>query len=191
MSVHVKVVLLIVASQVFLWLLELALFRILPKDKVGPSPLLIALKGALFVNIPLLLVSWALLVRNEPQPDERIWAIVYILLTYNGLAYAYCHIFNMSETSRRIRILYELSLAGRLRYEDLAAKYGATNIFDARIERLVTMRQIERDKGRFVLRSHLLYIIGVIILGWGSLLKYGPSGKEKMERCALQEDTYQ
>jgi hypothetical protein len=190
MSVHFKVILLIIGSQVFLWLLQLAVFRSLPKSKIDPSPLLIAVKCALFVNIPLLLVSWVMVVGDQLEPYDRAWTMAYILLTYNGFAYSYCHIFNMSETSRRIRVLYELSLAGRLRYEELAHRYGDKNIFDARIERLVTMRQIEESNRRFVLKSRLLYVIGVIVLGWGSLLKYGPSGKEMLDRCTLEESTY-
>ncbi len=190
MSIHFKVILLIICSQIFLWLMQLAIFRTLPKNKSDPSPLLIAVKCALFVNIPLLLASWVVVVSDQLDPYDAAWTIAYILLTYNGLAYTYCHIFNMSETSRRIRILYELSLAGRLRYEELADTYSDKNIFDARIERLVTMRQIEESTGRFVLKSRFLYVVGVIVLGWGSLLKYGAIGKEMLDRCTLEESTY-
>ncbi|MBU1367059.1 MAG: hypothetical protein KJ711_04530 [Candidatus Omnitrophica bacterium] len=98
--------------------------------------------------------------------------ILYVLIVHNVLGYSGWHIFNMSETARRIRMLYELNLAGRFRYDELADKYGVKNMLDVRLKRLTDMKQISEHNGYFVLKSLLLYRIGIVVLNWGFFLKY-------------------
>lgn len=78
----------------------------------------------------------------------------------------------MSETARRIRILYELDLADGFRYDELMNRYGIKNMLDVRLERLMSMKQITEYNGYLVLKSFLLYRIGIIVLNWGLFLKY-------------------
>lgn len=156
----------------FLFFLHVIVLRIMTKKKISFLPLSVAVKCALFGNIPLLLTSWFLALRLNASVYGTIITILYVLIVYNALGYSYCHIFNMGETARRIRILYELNLAGRFRYDKLADKYGVKNMIDVRLERLIDMRQISKHKGNFVLESLLLYRIGMVVLNWGFFLKY-------------------
>ena len=172
MDIHFKVILLLICSLVFLVFVHIVVSRILIEKKVNYSPLLVAVKCVFFGNIPLFLSGWFLASRNGMAVYETLNIILYLLLVYNSLACGYCHIFNMGETARRIKILHELRLAGCLKYTDLKNRYGIKNIIDARIERLVAMKQISEHRGYFFLKSNLFYQISIIVLRWGFLLKY-------------------
>lgn len=150
-------------------------------------PLLVGIKCTLFGNIPLLLISLSLLLRERLEAWEMISAILYVLIIYNVLAYSYWHIFNMGETARRIRMLYELSLAGRMKHSELENRYGVKNIIDVRLERLIAMKQILKHQKRFFLRSPLFYWIGVVILKWGFFLKYNVSLQQNLKKKVFQE----
>lgn len=174
------ILLLLIFSQAFLLLIHIASIRILIKKKINFSPLLVAVKCALFGNIPLILTALFFLIGRRTEVYEIINTILYILIIYNALGYSYCHTFNMSETARRIRTLYELNLAGRLRYNELPDKYGVKNMLDARLERLINMGQVSKHNGHFMLKSFLLYRIGMVILNWGFFLKYNIYLKQRL-----------
>lgn len=181
MGIHFKVILLLICSQIFLFLLHIAVLRILIKKKASFSPLSVVVKCALFGNIPLLLIAWFLLAKGKIDAYGIINGIIYVLITYNILAYSYSHIFNMSETARRIRILYELGIGGSFRYNELIDKYGAKDMFDVRLERLKGMNQIAEHNGHFVLDSLWLYRIGMVVLKWGFFLKYNIGLRKKLK----------
>jgi len=181
MNIHFKIILLLICFPVFLLIIHIAVLRILIKRKINFLPLLVAVKCALFCNIPLLLISWFLLTRQKLEVYAIINAVLYILIIYNALAYGYCHIFNMSETARRIRILHELNRGVRFRYNELADKYGAKNMLDIRLERLIDMKQVSEHNEHFLLKSSLLYRIGVVALNWGFFLKYNIQLKQKFK----------
>jgi hypothetical protein len=181
MSIDLKIILLLILSQVFLFLSHITVLRILIKKRAAFSPLLAAVKCALFGNIPLLVITRFLLPGKETGVYGISGAILYVLIIYNALSYSYCHVFNMSETARRIRMLYELNLAGRVSYNELAGKYGSGNMVDARLERLMEMKQVSKHEGRFVLRSRMLYRIGMAVLNWGFFLKYNTGLKKDLK----------
>lgn len=182
MNVNLTIILLLICSQAFLLFLHIAVVRTIVSKRLSFSPQLVAIKCALFGNIPLLLISWLFIVRWNTNACGTINVILYVLIVYNALAYTYCHIFNMGDTGRRIKILYELTFSGPLRYEDLDNRYGVKNILEVRLERLIAMKQVTEQQGRFILRSFLLYRIGALILKWGYFLRYNVYLKENLKK---------
>ena len=85
-------------------------------------------------------------------------AALYDLIFFNCTAYAYFHVFNLSETGRRIRILLEL-LDGVT--PDTA--YAAQDMVRQRLGRLLLMGQVRLEQGRFVLASRKLLNIARLI----------------------------
>lgn len=182
MNVHSEIALLLLSSQFVLFLLLIAILRILVNKKVKFSFISVGVKCALIGNIPVLLATWWLLSANEITGHEMASAMIYVFITYNALAYSYYHLLNMSETGRRIRILHELNVAGRLRYDELATRYGAEDMLDIRLERLVNMNQVTENNGRYLLKSFVLCQIGLMVLGWGFFLGYNMELKHKLSR---------
>jgi hypothetical protein len=85
----------------------------------------------------------------------------YMLLFYAFGAYAYFHVFNMSETSRRIRLLFAVA-------DGSAAKspeniYDSSAMLEARLRRLQSLRQIRQVGDRWSLNGHLLLTITRIL----------------------------
>lgn len=79
-----------------------------------------------------------------------VWLLTYLLL-------AYCYViglFNLGESSRRIRLLIELHDAPSqaLTLEEILTRYNARMVVEARLRRLVTAGQlVECDYGRYYL----------------------------------------
>lgn len=89
---------------------------------------------------------------------------LYVLITSLGFAHVYFHIFNMSETARRIRILtsaYAAQKEGVPR--QCHVEYTPESMIEERIERLQAMRAVELKEGKFVSRFHPLLIATLII----------------------------
>jgi len=61
--------------------------------------------------------------------------LAFAFLVFNGVAYAYFHFFNMSETARRIRMLLQIRHAGAagLRVQDLERAYSPRDMIEARL----------------------------------------------------------
>lgn len=123
-----------------------------------------------------LVLAWAFYLKDLGGRDAAI-AFIYSLIVSLLLSYSYFHVFNMSETARRIRILYEIHVRGRLKAAELDRLYGAGEMLENRIERLVSMGQIRKDGDSYVLTSKILYFAALLIAGWGKVLGL-PSPKD-------------
>lgn len=93
---------------------------------------------------------------------------VYLLVCAGCAGYSYSHFFNMSETSRRIKLLRMLSGIGR---EDAAkADYDLDDILQVRLARLEAMGQIRREGDRYVLTGRTLYRAYAVLEGLKKVL---------------------
>jgi hypothetical protein len=137
----------------------------------GVSEQVIALGCAIVGNVPMTIAIWAVVLRQlTTVPGELMWAGIYSLLVYNSLAYSYFHVFNMGETSRRIRVLSEIYASKQLKVSEISSVYGANDILDLRLERLLSMNQIKRSGDRYLLDNKLLYYAARMVEAWGHLL---------------------
>jgi hypothetical protein len=88
---------------------------------------------------------------------------LYLALIYILTAYVYFHFFNMSLTSRRIRLVLAVG-ATSLPEGDAKALYQATDMVTARLRRLVGLRQLaQQGNVYFSTRINLFAIIGAIL----------------------------
>jgi hypothetical protein len=83
---------------------------------------------------------------------------------YVVLAYCYFHFFNLGETGRRMRLLLELASAPQgLSEWELAKRYGAEEIVERRLNRLLQDGQVAEREGRVFVAGAALPLIAVII----------------------------
>jgi hypothetical protein len=87
--------------------------------------------------------------------EVSFWFGLYILVCYFLSAYIYFHIFNMSETSRRIKILLQADKGGLdvLRLEN---EYPVQEILRRRLNRLTALGQLCMINQRYVLQGKVL-----------------------------------
>jgi hypothetical protein len=97
----------------------------------------------------------------------RLGNWVFALLSALGLSHVYFHLFNMSETARRIRIVTGLKQDGRLEATESA---GYSNLVGVRLERLVILNQITRQGDKFVAHPSLLGCVAAIFKTYEHLL---------------------
>lgn len=137
------------------------------------SPQVLLVRLVLAVNIPVLAGAW-LIARSELRDAaQTVYMLVFAFLVFNGIAYAYFHIFNMSETARRIRMLLQIRRAGSggLRAQELEQQYSQKDMIEARLDRLVLMNQLSLGSdGYYRVAGNILLWAGRIMSLWRRLL---------------------
>jgi hypothetical protein len=134
-------------------------------------PQLAAAGGALAGSVPTMLLV-RLLVARTLGPVPSAIDVTYGALVYACLAYSYFHVFNMSETARRIRILSELYLAGPLSGREISRLYSGEGLLEARLDRLVGTRLLALRGGRYVRVARPFYAAAWLIRGWRTVLGF-------------------
>ncbi len=77
------------------------------------------------------------------------WPGFYLVTVYLLMGYVYFHVFNMSETARRIRILAHSHRAGAVVKEEMIQSYTAEGMVDLRVKRLSALGEIVLRDGRY------------------------------------------
>lgn len=131
--------------------------RIFRISQRGIPSQVIVLLCALLGNIPIGALAWFFYLQTLTSGYDIITGIIYFLITYNAIAYSFFHIFNMSDTARRIKILNEIKTCGKVKVSELSSSYNAREMLSNRIARLLDSRQIGKSGDGYVLNSNLLY----------------------------------
>src|SRR5437899_1403749 len=93
-----KTLVLVGLSPLTLLLFHALMVRVIAQIRPKMSNQAVILLSILLFNVPLLGLAWAI---TGPDPI----ALLYIVTTVNCFAYFYFHLFNMTETARRIKVL--------------------------------------------------------------------------------------
>jgi len=99
-------------------------------------------------------------------------ARLYDAIVYTCIAYAYFHLFNMSETARRVRILLEVDAQGDIDENALRHAYSDAEVVDKRVKRMVEMGSLELRADRYVVRGHTLHFAARVLDTWRLVLGY-------------------
>lgn len=140
---------------------------------LSPSPQLALVRLALFFNAPVLGGTWLIALHENRGILETTYMLLFAFLTFNAVVYAYFHLFNMSETARRIRMLLQIRQAGAagLPVRELESGYSPKHMIEARLDRLVKMRQLVLDTdGRYRVSGQVLLWAGRIMAWWRRLV---------------------
>lgn len=101
---------------------------------------------------------------------ELLSRAVYAFIVYTALAYVYFHLFNMSETARRIKILSLLYRDGATVKGRFGSGYGAGEMLEARLGRLMSTGQIREIDGRYITDGGGLYLAARVVAIWAWVL---------------------
>lgn len=94
--------------------------------------------------------------------------IAYISLLYWFSAYTYFHLFNMSETARRIRLI--LMVGGKKSNQEPKPIFNAQEMIEVRLRRLASLNQIANKNGAYVRTGYTLYFAATLIYGLSKVL---------------------
>ena len=78
------------------------------------------------------------------------WSGFYLVAVYLLMTYVYFHVFNMSETARRIRILAQGHRSGKVVKDEMVQDYSPEQMIDLRVERLEALGEISLRDGRYL-----------------------------------------
>lgn len=155
-DISVAVLLLALLAPFGLFLAHAVYCRWLGRHRSG-SPQVALTQLILLGNIPLLFGVALIAHMEHRQAHEWVWMAVFVLVVFNAVGYAYFHVFNMSETARRIRILIEIFRHDTLPSRDLRGDYSPEQMIRVRLDRLVKMGQVSRTPdGLYNIDSRLL-----------------------------------
>jgi hypothetical protein len=164
-----KILLILVVAPLQIFIIHMAASRCLRQI----PPQLMVVGCALIGQIPIGLILWFFVFLRYPMSlIEVVITSFYAFIVYNALAYTYFHLFNMSETARRIKILYEINRAGSLSKEAIPRNYGISEMLSVRLKRLIAMKQLRCKGNRYVLAGRILYFAAWIVLFWSRLLGF-------------------
>lgn len=113
---------------------------------------------------------------RDLMEGEILLAVVYCSIVYISFGYSYFHLFNMSETARRIRILYEIGIAGGLSCHEIGRRYRSSDIIALRLDRLSATGKLTFREGHYYVNSKLLYCAAVLINVWRKILGFAELG---------------
>ncbi len=118
--------------------------------------------------LPVLAAAWLVLQggRNDPL------SYIYVALVYFSFAYFYFHIFNMSETARRIKILMGIQSSKIRSLKDIPAYYDIDNALTIRLKRLIQLGQIRKKGVTYSLKGRVLYYVSFLIPVFRFLLAF-------------------
>ena len=153
-------------SPVWILLSHVVLARVF----VRTPPQLVAIAAALAGALPTVLLIETLAIPGPPALRRMPLAATYVAVVYVCIAYSYFHLFNMSETARRIRILRELHAAGSLTAEEISRLYSNASVLATRFDRLLATGQLRMRDGRFVAAGRLLYAAACLVRAWRLVL---------------------
>lgn len=170
MTLTGRLVIFLLISPLMLLAAHAAVSRLAQRRVVLPSAQLVCMASIALCNIPVAAITVLLALAGVEGPIEFVLAFFYSLMVFNLLGYSYFHVFNMSETARRIRLLTELSASGPIRKEGLSSIYSEQSMFDVRIVRLKSLGQLREINGRYVLGQRPLFLAAQIVNLWARVL---------------------
>ena len=161
-----KALLMAIFSPVALLVFHALMVRIMAKVNTRLSNQAVAVLSILLFNLPAFGLAWEL-------SGSDLMTLAYIMITINCFAYFYFHLFNMTETARRIKVLTGIYTAKVTRLDDLGGYYDTEKALELRLRRLEKLSQIRRlENGNYVLNKRLLYSVSFLIPLFRRLLKF-------------------
>ena len=137
------------------------------------SPQVLLVRLVLAFNLAVLAGTWFIARHEARDAAQTMCMLVFAFLVFNGIAYAYFHFFNMSETARRIRMLLQIRRAGPsgLDVQELERQYSQKDMIEARLDRLMRMNQLLlTPDGRYRIAGSTLLWAGRIMGLWRRLV---------------------
>jgi hypothetical protein len=160
------------ATPAGLLVLQATFLRLASRLRPGSSRL--AATAAAFLAGYLLIpgAAWLRLFAGSLASREGMTALIYGTAVYLCLAFCYAIVFVMTETARRIHILYELARQPRLDRQALEGLYAPEIQVDLRLQRLTAGGQLSLSEGRYRLRGRLLWAAARVIAWWSRCLGF-------------------
>lgn len=185
-GLKISLLLTALSSPVIILLLHIILSRLVLAFKMNRPPQLICVIAVLLGNI-LFLILLLFLCFIVPQASDPVPAgvtvpsFLYAFIVYNLMGYTYFHIYNMSETARRVRILYDINSKGSLKKADIEKLYHKGDMVATRVERLLGLKQVKERGNAYVLDNRFLYYAALLLAFWSRLigLSIMPEGYNK------------
>lgn len=174
MDIKIKLLFLLVCSPFLIIFVQAIVLRIFRSVSTQAITIICGIAG----NIPLGIILWAINISyTMKNTTELFCAILYVFLIYNLIVYVYFHIFNMSETARRIRILYEIYNKKAISDKEIKGIYKIGEMLTVRLGRLISLRQLTYRNDKYLLHKKLLYHIAVILVAWRRILGYSSASR--------------
>lgn len=96
--------------------------------------------------------------------EKSLSFLLYFFLVINLFFYSYFHLYNMTETARRIKILIMIRANKASTQEDFVRNYDVKVQIESRLNRLVKMHQLSSKNDFYYLKSKVLLYVATIFI---------------------------
>ena len=159
-------------SPAIVFLVHLALIRMLRPFKLAMNPLHVGATAIIIAGVLIGVLIQSVMLKNLTH--SFAWTWLYAGLVYGGLAFSYFQFFAMTETARRIHILRTLYEDGSLSLAALASRYGAESMLAVRLARMLELGDLKKEGEYYRIQKKLILYVGKIMAGWAKLLGFPP-----------------
>lgn len=160
----------------------LGVHALLSRGLPGSPRQIVAIRAVLIGYLPLLILLRGF-VLSQVAPQQRSVILLYSVITYSGFGYFYFHLFNTSETARRIKMIYQIYTSESLNERDISTLYNTTEIVKLRLKRLTETHQLNYENGYYSVKGRLLYVGALIVALWQHVL-----GLDRFEVCVKENE---
>lgn len=157
-------ILILALSPLLLMFFHIIIVRSLKALKINFSSQLSLFACEILLNIPVLITVYMV--------NKSVSSLVYSFIVYNCLGYCYFHVFNMSETARRIKVLLEIDKGNSVNITNLNNSYTADLMIKNRLVRLTELKQVRKDNDKYILANRVLWISSLINHSFRRILGY-------------------
>jgi hypothetical protein len=171
LKAEIAFLLLVVVSGFIPFIIQIILVRGLGFFKSPPFRQQGALLAVLLGLFPLGLLFLLGICFFFPLPPAGLFrAGTFLFFVYLLIGYVYFHIFNMSETARRIRILTEIPPTGKIIKIQISRSSPPEEMIATRINRLVALGEIKLEKKSYLINHGFLILPAELLFGFRKLL---------------------
>lgn len=172
MDPGLRLVLLCALSPLLMLVVHIAASRFLSSFGRQPLPQTVAILSIAVGWCLTMGAACVLILRLGVFGANVAFGFLYAANVCGALGYAYFHLFNMSETARRIRLLFEILQSRGITPRDLESRYRPQEIIKARLERFVASGQLCLREGRYYVKGKSLLWAAELVAWWARMIGF-------------------
>jgi hypothetical protein len=170
MSALVRLLVLLVASPLLVFVLHAVFHRVLDRPGRRVSAHSSAFVAIIAGFVVLLAAAWWLDLLQRDTPLDVIGSLGYIGAVYGTLAILYIDVVNVAETSLHMHLLLELAWGGSLDVERVREQYSEARMIQARLHRLASMGQLRIEGDHCLITNRSTLRFAALIDVWRRIL---------------------
>lgn len=168
-NIHFLIIILMtVFAPFFIHLVLVRIFGLFKKPFLRQKGIVVSCTVGYLVTAALFILF--VKVRGSENSLSFFYSGFYLFFIYTVFAYVYFHVFNLSETARRIKMLAECKKSNGITKEQLSAKYRCEDMVSNRLKRLSALGIVKIFDNRYILGNKTLLYAARLLFAFEKII---------------------